>query len=615
MSLFLGHIENRTGQVYHLITTFKKGVLMSENCMTAGKKDISSIGSSFLLMTAAVLFIYLLTGMTAARMNAVKTAVLFATFVSFIAFYTASRIKGIKTGLIGLVSGIPAGFIAYLALESGFNSVNRQTILCFGIMMRLLLWGCLACLVLSFALLIAAKRFKTEDAVFIVLSAGFVLRAVMVLFTPLNFWQHDVSGFGEGFEGFHDDYIMYIYENWALPDGDVRDLGQLYHPPLHYVLSAVFFKLNSVIFPGRSGVIDSLKTLPFIWSNGLVLFGLKILKHFRIKGTALVFMLGFICFHPQTVFLAIQVNNDALALMLFAASVYLALKWYDKPELTTILFTALAIGCAMMTKLSMGFAAFPVGFLFISRLVKALREKAEKGSVKAGELIKQFVLFGLLSVPLGMWFPVKNLIEHGTPFTYVFAIDSTGGQDVWMYSAWKRLFAPSGESLRTPFLTMSSSKPGTDYNMFLALMKTSVFDERSFDSGYLTAAGKILLVLAAVMALLGVISAVYVTARLIRQNKMTAGFISLLILCAVLLLCYVRFCFGYPVVCTQSFRYIAPVLPAAGVFIGMASEGFRKKSPVRIVLFSAVSAFVLAVFLFYGTYAEYGPVWEQLIRR
>ena len=588
---------------------------MGENGLAAGKKDISSIGSSFLLMTAAVLFMYILTGMTAARLNSVKAAVLFAIFVSFAAFYAVSRIKGIMTGLLGTVTGIPAGFIAYLALESGFNSVNRQTIECFGIMMRFLLWGCLACLILTSALLIAAKRFKTEDAVFMILSAGFVLRAVMVLFTPLNFWQHDVSGFGEGFQGFHDDYIMYIYENWALPDGDVRDLGQLYHPPLHYVLSAVFFKLNSVIFPGRAGVIDSLKTLPFIWSNGLVLFSLKIMRHFRLKGSALVIALGFVCFHPQTVFLAIQVNNDALALMLFAASVYLALKWYEKPELTTILFTALAIGCAMMTKLSMGFAAFPVGFLFLVRLIKASGEKAGKAGVKAGELIKQFAFFGLLSVPLGLWFPIKNLIEHGTPFTYVFAIDSTGGQDVWMYSAWQRLFVPSGESLRTPFLTMFSAEPGTDYNMFLALMKTSVFDERHFDSGYLTAAGKILLVLAVVMALLGLISAVYVAVKRIRQKKMTADFVSLLILCAVLLLCYVRFCFGYPVVCTESFRYIAPVLPAAGVFIGIASQEFRKKIPVRIILNSTVSAFILAVFMFYGTYAEYRPVWEQLIRR
>ena len=582
--------------------------------MEERKRDISSIGSSFLLMAAGVLFIYSLTGMTAAHLEAKKSAALFAVFASFCAFYTISRIKSIKAGLLGLPAGVFVGIISAVALDASFNMVQRKTLVCFGIMMRFLLWGCILCLALCCIALIAAKRFKTEDAVFAVLAAGFILRAVMVLFTPLNFHQHDVSGFGPGFQGFHDDYIMYIYENQALPDGDVRDLGQLYHPPLHHILCAVFFKINSVIFPARAGEINSLKTLPFIWSCGLVLFSLKIMRQFRLKGAPLVISLAFVCLHPQTVFLAIQVNNDALAAMLFAASIYLALRWYEKPELTTILFTAIAIGCAMMTKLSAGFAAFPVGFLFLVRLIRSFREKGGKESVSAAGLIKQFVLFGLLVFPLGLWYPVRNYIEHKTPLTYVFVIDSSGGQDVWKYSVWQRLFAPSAESLKTPFMTFKDSSPAVDYNIFLSILKTSLFDERTFDSPYLTVMGRIMTVIAAAITLICVICAVYVTVRLIRQKKMTAGFISLLILCAVLLISNIRFCFAYPVVCTESFRYIIPVLPAAGVFMGMALSELWKKIPVRVAVTGVILAFSCTVFMFYGAYAQYSPVWELLVR-
>ena len=150
--------------------------------------------------------------------------------------------------------------------------------------------------------------------------------------------------------------------------------------------------------------------------------------------------------------------------------------------------------------------------------------------------------------------------------------------------------------------------------MFLALLKTSVFDERSFDSAYLLTAGRILLVLAAAMAVLMSVCAVYVTVRLIRQKKMTAGFAALLILCAVLMTSYVKFCFGYQVVCTESFRYVAPVLPAAAVFFGMAIEDLWKKCSVRVISAAAVTAFVLAVFMFYGVYGEYRPVWQMLIK-
>ena len=582
--------------------------------MVEKKNDISSIGPSFLLMTAGVLFIYCLTGMTAARLSSFKCAVLFGVFVSFVAFYMVSRINSVKAGLSGLLAGIPVGIVSYFALENAFNSVQRLTIECFGIMLRFFFFGCLTAIVLCCISLYASKKFKTEDAVFAVLAAGFTLRTIMVLFTPMNFHQHDVSSFAPGFQGFHDDYIMYIYENWALPDGDVRDLGQLYHPPLHYILSALFFKLNSVVFPDRAAAVDCLKTLPFIWSSGFVLFSLKIFRQFKIEGVALVMALVLVCLHPQTIFLSIQVNNDALALMLFVAAIYLALRWYENPDLTTILFTALAIGCAMMTKLSMGFVAFPVGFLFLAKLIETVRKKEKKGKVSTGGLIKQFVCFGALAFPLGLWYPVKNFLEHGTPFTYVFPIDSSSGQDVWMYSPWQRLFAPSMESLNKPFLVESSSKPGVDYNIFVALLKTSLFDERNFESDYLIKSGLCVYGAAIIVAFVIFMSALIITVRYIRKKKMTAGFMSLLILCVVMLGCYISFCFKYPVVCTESFRYIAPVLPAAGVFLGIYGREFPKGVIWKSVFGWPLTFFVLAVFSFYGSYDQYRVAWEHFIR-
>lgn len=582
--------------------------------MATKKTDIATFGASFMPVTAAVLIIYCLTGTTAAHLSAAKAAAMFGMFVSFCAFYAAARIKGIKAGLMGLAAGLPCGFISYFALNAAFDSVNRMTIECFGIMLRFFLFGGTGCVILTCVLLLCAKSFKTEDAVFAVLCAGFVLRAILVIFTPLNYYQHDVSGFGEGFQGFHDDYIMYIYEYWSLPNGDVRDFGQLYHPPLHHALCAVFFKLNSVIFPGRAGEINVLKTLPFLYSSYFVLICHRIMKHFRIDGAPLVVTLSFISFHPQLLFLAIQINNDALMMVLFAASVYFSLKWYEKPEHTTILFTALTIGCAMMTKLSAGLVAFPVGFLFVCRLIKALKKTEKKDSVKAGELIKQFVLFALLALPLGLWFPLKNYLLYGTPFTYVFEIDSTAHQDIWMFPAWQRLFAPSADSLKMPFLTMNSSKPAVDYNIFLSLLKTSLFDERNFESEYLISTGRVMLVLGTAAALICIVCAVCVTLSLIRQKMMTAGFVSLLILSAVLLVSYVKFCFDYPVVCTESFRYVAPVFPAAGVFLGLSLQDRWKKIPVRIIVTGVIILFICCVFAFYGSYAEYRPVWEQLIK-
>lgn len=594
----LGHIENKGRQVYH-------------SFMTSKKTDISRVGPSFLLVTAAILFVYFVTFMNAPHLKAGRSAVLFGVFVSFCAFYTVSRIKDIKTGLFGLAAGIPCGVISYFALNTAFDSVNRMTIECFGILMRFLLWGGIGTVVLMCVTLICAKKFTTEDGVFAVLAAGFVLRTVLVVFTPLNFFQHDVSGFGDGFQGFHDDYIMYIYQYWSLPSGDVRDLGQLYHPPLHHALSAVFFKLHSIVFPSLAGDINVLKTLPFMYSSWFVLIAHRLLKHFKVDGAPLVISLAFISFHPQLLFLSIQINNDALMTVLFAASVYLALKWYEKPELTTILFTAITIGCSMMAKISGGLVAIPVAFLFLCKLIGAVRKKTD---VKTGELIKQFVLFGLLVFPLGMWFPLKNYILHGTPFTYVFPIDSTAHQDLWMFPAWKRVFEPSMQSLKNPFMGMNSTKPDVDFNIFLSLLKTSLFDERSFDDPYLINTGRVLLALAAVVTITCTACAVFIIIRLIRQKKMTVPFVSILILCVTMCASYMKYGLGYQITSTESFRFVIPVILPACLFFGMTLKELWKKIPVRIIVAGVIILFIIGVFAFYGSYAEYRPVWETFIK-
>ena len=91
----------------------------------------------------------------------------------------------------------------------------------------------------------------------------------------------------------------------------------------------MFFKINSVIFPARINEINVLKTLPFLYTSGFVLICHRILKHFRIEGAPLAVCMSFICFHPQLLFLAIQINNDALMMVLFAASVYLPYRWVN----------------------------------------------------------------------------------------------------------------------------------------------------------------------------------------------------------------------------------------------------------------------------------------------
>ncbi|WP_081861220.1 phospholipid carrier-dependent glycosyltransferase [Butyrivibrio sp. AE2032] len=596
-------------------------------------KDFRDTAKGFGVCTIAVLILYALTGMNAVNMRELHISVLMAVFTACCAFYVTSAFVTSNKRFWSAASVLPAFGLYMLIFRLSFDAAQRMTIVCLSIMENVMMWAGLGTVAISVLILILGHKLKEKDIFTAILAAGFVMRAVMVLLTPLNFFQHDVSNFESDGTCFHDDYILYIANNFALPSGDVRDYGMFYHPPLHYMISAMFFRLQNVLPVRFAGDINGLKMLPMLWTSYLILFAEKTLDVFGLKGRAKAFALVMTVFCPQMIFLSIQVNNDALALMLFVASFYIALKWYSKPELTTILFLAITIGCAMMTKLSMGFIAFPVAFLFLVKLVKTYREakasarskdKSAKRLLK--DLIKQFAAFAVVVFPLGMWFPLRNLISYGTPITYVFAIDESANQDVWMFSPVQRLFVPSKEILEIPFLLAGGTL--SDYNIFLSLLKTGLFDERKSMDVYLTRVAQIMLVVAFIYVLVIIVCSVAGAVKRLsaggKKLSLKPENIALWILAAVLVVPEIVFCFQHPVVCTQSFRYIAPVLiPAAvwsGSFIQMSEEG--KSGAVKAgaavktgawALMVMTVVFVLMVLLFYGPFPQYSMPWEFMI--
>ena len=573
-------------------------------------RNFRDLAQGFGVCTIAVLILYLITGMHAINMREAHLSALMAILTASAAFYVTSAFIDTKKRFISIISAPIAFGIYMLVFKLSFGAVGRRTLPCIEIMESVLMWAGLGTIVVSAIVLALGRKFTAKDLVTAVLAAGFVMRSVMVLFTPLNFWQHDVSSFSPDQAGFHDTYILYIYNNFTIPDVDVRDYGQFYHPPLHYIVTALFFRLQNVLPVKFASNINGLKMLPMLWTSYLILFAKKILEQLKIEGRALGLSLMLIVFCPQMIFLSIQVNNDALALMLFVCSVFLALKWYSKPEFTTILLLAISIGCAMMTKLSMGFVALPVAWIFAAKLIK-------NGKKKAGELIKQFAAFALAVFPLGLWFPLRNLIQYGVPMTYVYEIDSSANMDVWMYSPIRRLLIPSKEILSSPYLQQGVEH--NDFNIFLGLIKSGLFDDRTFENGYLTGIGMAMVVVSAIMVILFLISAVIGGADRFKESgkkifENTEG-ISLWILTAVLVISEIVFCFKHPVVCTEAFRYIAPVLvPAAFAGGSIMQKKGRTAKVCSACLGVLTVVFVLLVILFYGPFAQYAGPWEHLIR-
>lgn len=444
----------------------------------------------------------------------------------------------------------------------------------------ILLLGGFGLLLTCSAALFFTKRLRTEHVILFLLVAGFLLRLAYIFYTSIYTRQHDMHLF-TGSTG-HAGYINYFYERIQLPDFDPRTRWQFYHPPLHHFTAAMFMRINTNLGMSYETACESIQILTLFYSSACMLLTLKILRLLKLKGAALFLPLAIVCFHPSFILLAGSINNDILSITLMFGAIYAALLWNRKPTVRRILLVALCIGGAMMAKTS-GFLIAPaVAFIFLR---KAVLDRAH-----LSKYIGQFVLFGIVCVPLGLWWSVYNYIRWDMPLNYVPRLGTADQkQYVGFRSVWERLFGVHWDQLGSVYMNWGSA-PYYEYNVFIGLLKTSLFGELSFFSmpstgfslrNFLGYSASVVLFYSNLCLVVGsLISMVVLKVKKYRIGEKGEGIFFFLIWFVVFGM-YIMFCFTHPHTCTQNFRYAVPTLLTGVVFIGKFLEYVRQAEKMK----------------------------------
>lgn len=460
----------------------------------------------------------------------------------------------------------------------------------------------------------AAKGQKpsAKQIVFLLFAIGFLLRLTYILSTNGSYYsggyfitrQHDVhyfagpDSYAVGENNGHAAYIEYFFQGNGLPDFDVRTVWQFYHPPLWHIICALWLKIQTVLGVSYQLAVENLQLLSLFCSSAIMLLSYRLFTLFSLKGKPLVIACAIVAFHPTFILLSGSINNDVLSLMLMMVSVILALKWYRNSTYKNILLLALAIGCAMMAKLSGGLVAVAVALLFFLKLCD------KKHPLK--KLLPQFLSFGAVCVPLALWHEIRNFILYKVPLTYVPGLSEKSDQYVGFRSVFERLFDISSlwengvyPARSTEYLANKYGFTYFEYNIPVSALKSSVFGEYFLgaDSPFLSVVASLLFWSAALLALISVIALILFLIRLIKAGKDRAGFASdngfsigegafTLVFHFTMIFSYVNFCFSYPHYCTMDFRYIALTVVLGALYIGlMLKNGMKNNSMAGRVLF------------------------------
>lgn len=402
------------------------------------------------------------------------------------------------------------------------------------------------------------KLSKISKIMVIIMILAFIVRLIYIIKTPYMENQHDIEPNGNGLS-----YIFTIYDTGKLPDNNA---GQNYHPPLHQILAAIWLKV--IVFTEDFELMcESLQFLTLIYSMSLILVLYKIIEKFRLRDKYKILLMIIFAFHPMFIILSGTLNNDILCLLLVSWSILRLINWYNKPNIKNTTFLAIIIGLSVMAKTSGGIIALPTIYIFILRMIKDIKRTSKK-KLMFQKYFYLFIFFGCISLPIGLWYPIRNYVEFGQPILYVMDVNNP---DLYVgdNSLVSRLNPFSSEIFKI------YCDPWVDFNIPTFLVKCSLFEEYSWKTGF-----GIIYPIAIILnlILIGVFLISFINCLIKKEKRNLQWKISLAILLIFNIVSYLAMNIELPYGCSMNFRYLLPTIFIGSIFTYFNLDYYRRKN-------------------------------------
>lgn len=390
----------------------------------------------------------------------------------------------------------------------------------------------------------------------IILILGLILKILYVAQVKYDYSPHDLGTIisdGSALNYGHLPYIQYLYLHRSIPD---TYSGAFYHPPLFHIIGAIVLAVHHVT-DNYDVALESLQMLNMLFASVGVLYGYRIIKKIGKNDWSLVVGTAFLSFCPAFYIIGAEVNNDCLVTMFMIMALYYTLCWREKQNIFNILKIALCIGLGMLTKTSGALISFAVGGVFLYTLIENWKEWRR--------FFKQFVLFGMVCVPLGLVWNIYRCMKYHIPFNYILKLSLDSNQYVGDFSLWSRIGIPSASQLTS--CSIDWKRPAKFCNIW-----GQTFLTMNYDEGILKIDDQMGKVLAVVLLWVSIFLSILFFCILLRVIFSQKTELSYKILFPINFLIiyghFIKFSFDYPHICTMNFRYIVVVqILLSGVYV------------------------------------------------
>lgn len=410
-------------------------------------------------------------------------------------------------------------------------------------------------------------KISAEQMITIIIFMTFLFRLIYAQFTSgTNLSrQNDTIVFTNG--GGHLGYIWHIWANGKLPQVDPRTMWEFSQPPLYYILCGLWVKFNTILGIAIPKAAENIQLFSLFCVTATTIFLDKIMITMKLEAKKRLWAIVLFSVIPYFTYLSGAVNNDVLMVLLTVMSLYYVLKWYKEPKVSLLLINAVLTGLLVMTKSSGALVAPAIVVIFVIRLVKDRECR--------GKRILQYLLYGIVSIPIGLWWNIRNMIRFDMPFLYVNEPNQASIQYIPNYSIWERLFDMDNQWNHL-YTELSNTSPNVDHNIWISTIKTLVFSH-SYEMMKTDVTHFWGLLLFIFTILLVIIMIVFGVLGILKSKVETYHKYAWVCLFLCYIVFYLQFNISYPFVHTMHARYLLPVFALGIIWMIAGLEWYWEK--------------------------------------
>lgn len=423
------------------------------------------------------------------------------------------------------------------------------------------------CTALALTAVIASVKVRTMtcrdihyyDVIIIaIMVAGIIMRIGYMLYTPCNIRQHDLWGF-DADAGGHAAYILNLMQYHRLP---LSNKLQFYQQPFFYIAGSLMsFVVNSILNTSSAyELADAARTAACMASCLMLPASDALCRECGIGGRGRVISTALVACSPVFYMTAGMLTPDSLSTLLMVLAVLYTIKWSNDCSWKNTVLLAVIYGLGVMTKVSVGVIALFTAVVFVIRLVKTVKTDAKQWKM----LMLRYIVFGLISLPLGLWYSVRNYRMFGQPLGYV---PDIGGSRSKLYTGDRsiaaRIFTFSIDNImKGPYADVFN-----DYNAPAYYLKSSLFGEYRYEVPAIIPA--VLLFAALFITFIAVVAFIY---QLIHLKNKSIAYYAVPVVSVLMYASVTYFYMKYPYGCSMDYRYMGLLSVMAGAALGRMCE-------------------------------------------